>query len=100
MNILQQVWQRTESAWDELKQARAQKSLRVQAEADILSLQDEVAKEAEKVEAAITKSKENKDWKTIRTASLAKDLKQKELENACKLYEEFFEESASKFLDN
>ena len=99
MNLLEQVWKRTENAWDELKQTRAQKSLRVQAEADILSLQEEVAKEQEKIEDAIVKAKDNKDWKSIRVASLDKDLKQKELENACVLYEKFFEESADKFLD-
>jgi hypothetical protein len=99
MNILENIWKRSEAAWDEIKQTRAAKSLRVQAEADILSLQDEVVKEGEKVESAILKAKETKDWKSIRVASLNKDLKQKELENACVLYETFFGEPADKFLD-
>lgn len=97
-NILKRIWERSESAWDEIKQSRAAKSLRAQAETDLLSLQDEYLKEKENVENAILKAKETKDWKAIRVAALDRDMKLKELESAVKLYEEFFDKSASEFL--
>lgn len=98
MSILNDIWQRGESAWDELKQSRAQKSLRVQAEADILSLVEEHEKLKDDLDSKILKAKESKDWKSIRVANLDVELKSKELDTACKLYEKYFEESAEKFL--
>lgn len=99
-NLLEQIWSRTEKTWDEIKQKRASKSLRVQAEQDLLELQDESIKLQEKLEKAIEDSKENKDWKTIRKIALERTLKDKELDEASKLYEEFFDKKASEILED
>ncbi len=96
-SLLQTVWERTEAAWDALKQARAQANLRAKAEVDLLGLQSKVIEADTKLEEAITKAKDSQEWKPIREAALARDLVKKELEQASKLYEEFFLE-VPKFL--
>ena len=99
-NLLQQIWGRTEEAWDEIKQKRASKSLRVQAEQDLLEIQDEQIKLQEDLEKAIEESKDSKDWKSIRKIALSKDIKAKELDKASELYEEFFDKKASEILED
>ena len=96
-SLLQVVWERTEAAWDALKQSRAQANLRAKAEVDLLSLQAEVVEVEAKVDDAIVKAKESHDWVAIRKAALTRDLKRKELEQATILYKEFFLEEP-KFL--
>jgi hypothetical protein len=99
-NLLQKIWSRTEDAWDELKQKRASKSLRVQAEQDLLELQDEVIKNEESFEKTIDKAKDSKDWKSIRKTSLEIKLSQKKLDEAAILYNEFFDKDAKDILEN
>ncbi len=99
-NLLKKIWSRTEAVWDEVKQGRALKSLRVQAEQDLLELQDKVIKEQDKLEKAIEASKDDKNWKKIREIALAKEICQKELDNASKLYQEFFDKDASTILND
>lgn len=89
-SLLQVVWERTEAAWDALKQSRAQANLRAKAEVDLLSLQADVVEAEAKVDEAIVKAKESHDWVSIRKAALVRDLKRKELERASILYKEFF----------
>lgn len=89
-SLLQIVWERTEEAWDALKQTRAQANLRAKAEVDLLSLQSKVIEADTTLEAAITKAKTSQEWAPIRKAALERDLVKKELENASILYEEFF----------
>lgn len=91
-SLLQIVWERTEEAWDALKQTRAQANLRAKAEVDLLALQSKVIEAETTLEDAITKAKTNQAWEPIRKAALERDLVKKELENASKLYEEFFNE--------
>ena len=97
-SLLQTVWERTEAAWDTLKQSRAQANLRAKAEVDLLSLQADVVEAETKVDDTIVKAKETHDWTSIRKAALARDLKRKELEQAAGLYKEFFLEDP-KFLN-
>lgn len=98
-NLLQQIWSRTEAAWDELKQSRATKTLRAQAEIDLLAIQAEVVKLSDNVEKAIVASKENNDWKKIREAALQRDVEKKKLDQASALYTEFFDKDPQEFLD-
>lgn len=99
LTLLQKIWRRTEKEIDTIKENRASKSLRVQAESDLLELQDSVVKAEEKFEKAVESGKENKNWKSIREAKLAWRLESKELEEASDLYKEFFEEDPARFLD-
>jgi len=100
LNLLQEIWKKGEEAWDELKMKRASKSLRVQAESDLLKLQDEVIKLEETFESKVLKAKEEKNWTEVRKAKLAIRLKEKELEEGVDLYKEFFDRNASEFLDD
>lgn len=99
-NLLQQVWSRTEAAWDEIKQTRAAKTLRAQAEIDLLAIQAEGIKLGDALEKAIISAKEDNNWKKIREAAIARDLKKVELERASALYSEFFDKSPAEFLDS
>lgn len=89
-SLLQIVWERTEAAWDAVKQTRAQANLRAKAEVDLLSLQSKVIEADTKLETAISEAKTSQEWAPIRKAALERDLVKKELENASTLYEEFF----------
>lgn len=99
-NLLQKIWSRSEKSWNEIKQKRAAKSLRVQAEQDLLEIQDAIIKKDEDIEKDIEKSKESRDWKSIRSKSLECTLLKKELEAASNLYEEFFDKSAAEILED
>ena len=99
LTLLQKIWRRTEKEIDAIKEKRASKSLRVQAESDLLELQDSVVKKEEAFEKAVEEAKENKNWKKIREAKLAHKLEAKKLEEAASLYKEFFNEDPSRFLD-
>jgi len=96
-SLLQTVWERTEAAWDSIKQSRAQANLRAKAEVDLFALQSKVIECETKLEKAIVASKDSQEWKPIREAALARDLTKKELEQASILYKEFFLEEP-KFL--
>lgn len=99
LTLLQKIWRRTEKEIDDIKEKRASKSLRVQAESDLLELQDSVVKKEEEFEKAVEAAKTDKNWKKIRESKLAYKLEAKKLEEASALYEEFFNENPKRFLD-
>ena len=99
LTLLQKIWRRTEKEIDAIKEKRAFKSLRVQAESDLLEMQDSVLKKEELFEKSVENSKENKNWKAIRVAKLDYKLESKKLEEAASLYKEFFNEDPNKFLN-
>lgn len=89
-SYLKSIWDRSQSVWDELKQKRAFASLKNQAEGDLLNIQSEIIQTEEKIESAVRKSLDDKNWKSIRLLALERDVKKKELDSACKVYREFF----------
>ena len=99
LTLLQKIWRRTEKEIDAMKEKRAAKSLRVQAESDLLELQDKVIKLEESFEKKVEESKEKKNWVEIRKAKLEHKLEKKKLEEATELYKEFFNEDPSRFLE-